>query len=145
MLKCFFIEPTGQTRSLQFRGPAATPILERLYRCNETGYVRWEQDHIPGYNFGPGAMFFQKIWDQDCLMLVYEHGHYINLDGPVSTCSWLIKKNHKCRTRVGIPPMITVTHHCQYAPMIWTLENGTFEAKNGNWNHIIQIPDRTEA
>lgn len=144
-MKCFFIEPTEQTRNKLFRGPASTPIIERLYHCRETGQYRWEEDHIPGYNFGPGAMFYEKIWEEDCLMLMFKQGQYINIDGHAAACKWLLKANtHKCRTRVGDPPMITVTHNCE-TPMIWTLEHGIFEADNGNRNNIVQIPSRAEA
>lgn len=138
-MKCFYIEPTHQTRSIQYRGPAATPILERLYICKETGYVRWEEDHIPGYNFGPGAMFFEEVWKELHLMLMFQQGHYIDIDGPVSTCKWLLKgTQHKCRTRVGSPPNVTVHHNCESTSMIWTLENGMFEAEK--WKSESSLP-----
>lgn len=156
-MRCFFIEPLEKTRSKLFRGPSATPITERLYVCKENGHVRWEEDHIPGYNFGPGAMFYETIWEEKCLMLMFKQGQYINIDGHVSTCKWLLKPKsmnakeliagpvHKCRTRVGVPPMITVTHHCEAPSMIWTLENGIFEANDGNRNTIVQIPSGAKA
>lgn len=110
---CFFIEPTGIRKWKDFPGPAGSRLPILLYRRTDTNEQRWTTEHAPGLEFGPGAMFYIDIGDEEHLWLILPTGHYIDLDT-------------NGRNREGIPPMITVTHST--TPVVWTLEHGIFEA-----------------
>lgn len=82
-------------------------FTSRLYRRADTGEL------LALANAPPGAMWDAEWWpdkgpDGRCLMVRCPDGHDWMIDGPANNCTLPDDREHRCWTRTGEPPRITV-------------------------------------